>query len=158
MGRVSGRTPGGPTADNRTPGTGGQTITCTGKAVTRTSDGQTRTSPGGSASTALPDQGIDIKTGEATEGAACAAPACEWINGTLTGLDRNATYAVRGWANGHEFTALVDLTTDADGTAIRADDTCDRIRYDVPDTGGYLFVTMPSGREPRSNTLHREAG
>jgi hypothetical protein len=139
------------------PSTGGQKVTFTVKAVTRTADGQNRTGAGASASVTVPNQSMAITPGESSQSANCEAPDCRWINVTLTGLEPNTTYSIHGWANGHEFTAPVDMTTDASGSATCADNSCDRIRYDVPDTDVYFFTTVPSGRL-QSNTLSWEAG
>jgi Fibronectin type III domain len=90
---------------------------------------------------------IAISRGAATSSGSCKAPACAWINTTLTGFDSNTRVSLTAIGNGRDFSEPCVTTTDDNGAA-----TCNTTRYDVAGAEVYVYADTPDGRVT-SNTI-----
>ena len=129
--------------------TAGSTTTFTVRAVTRTTRGTISGTPS-RISLTVPAPTVVVSRGAETSSSDCEAPACAWLDVTMTGFAPDTDYTVMPFAgdDGHNFSEPCEATTDANGDA-----TCNDIRYDVPGQYVWVVVQTPDG-QVESNHLY----
>jgi hypothetical protein len=101
---------------------------------------------------------IEISRGEDSESSNCAEPDCSWVTVVMNGFPPNTEYEVHPY-NHHEFSSPAVITTDAHGHGVcdsHNEDSCQRIRYDVPDSTIYVYVDTSDGQRIKSKPIYWE--